>query len=160
MGRLRSALRAYALEHADPGEVLSLLDTKLHVFEDEAMATVLYAVTGPPFTEVRMSSAGHLAPLLAAQDERTVELVLEPDPPLGVDAGVARPRVYDGPWAPSPTSRPTGPVRACSTRRCPTSRWCRTTSPCWSPVRRPGPADADAVRRGGAHLRRDLIAQG
>jgi serine phosphatase RsbU (regulator of sigma subunit) len=90
MGRLRSALRAYALEHADPGEVLTLLDTKLHVFEDEVMATVLYAVTEPPFTEVRMSSAGHLAPMLAAQDDRTVELAVEPDPPLGVDRSVAR----------------------------------------------------------------------
>ncbi len=97
MGRLRSALRAYALEHADPGEVLSLLDTKLHVFEDEAMATVLYAVTGPPFTEVRMSSAGHLAPMLAAQGARTVELALEPDPPLGVDPAVAR-RTHLFPW--------------------------------------------------------------
>jgi serine phosphatase RsbU (regulator of sigma subunit) len=90
MGRLRSALRAYALEHADPGEVLRRLDTKLHVFEDEVMATVLYAVTEPPFGEVRMSSAGHPAPMLAARGDRTVELAVEPDPPLGVDPAVRR----------------------------------------------------------------------
>jgi serine phosphatase RsbU (regulator of sigma subunit) len=90
MGRLRSALRAYALEHADPSEVLSLLDTKLHVFEEEAMATVLYAVTEPPFSEVRMSSAGHPAPMLASQGDRTTELAVEPDPPLGVDPTLPR----------------------------------------------------------------------
>ncbi|QWZ08763.1 serine/threonine-protein phosphatase [Nocardioides panacis] len=90
MGRLRSALRAYALEHADPAVVLGLLDTKLHAFEEAAMATVLYAVTEPPFTEVRMSSAGHLAPLLAAHGDRALELAVEPDPPLGVDPSVGR----------------------------------------------------------------------
>ena len=43
MGRLRSALRAYALEAAEPGEVLERLDRKLQHFEAGQMTTVLYA---------------------------------------------------------------------------------------------------------------------
>src|SRR5213076_2919679 len=41
MGRIRSALRAYALEAADPADVLDRLDRKMRHFEPDAMATVL-----------------------------------------------------------------------------------------------------------------------
>ena len=47
MGRMRSALRAYALESPDPAEVLHRLDRKIEHFEPGAMATVLYAVCHP-----------------------------------------------------------------------------------------------------------------
>jgi sigma-B regulation protein RsbU (phosphoserine phosphatase) len=47
MGRIRSALRAYALETRDPAEVLARLDRKMQHFEAETMATVLYAVIDP-----------------------------------------------------------------------------------------------------------------
>jgi putative methionine-R-sulfoxide reductase with GAF domain len=40
MGRMRSALRAYALESRDPAEVLARLDRKMQHFEPEALATV------------------------------------------------------------------------------------------------------------------------
>jgi hypothetical protein len=40
MGRMRSALRAYALETRDPAEVLDRLDRKMQHFEADAMATV------------------------------------------------------------------------------------------------------------------------
>ena len=63
MGRLRSALRAYALDHDDPAEVLQRLDRKLCHFETEISATVLYAVTEPPFDQVVICNAGHPAPL-------------------------------------------------------------------------------------------------
>ena len=43
-GRMRSALRAYALESDDPAEVLDKLDRKMQHFESGAIATVLYAV--------------------------------------------------------------------------------------------------------------------
>jgi sigma-B regulation protein RsbU (phosphoserine phosphatase) len=65
MGRIRSALRAYALESTDPAEVLSRLDRKLQHFEPDAMATVLCAVLSPSLDEVRISSAGHLPPIVA-----------------------------------------------------------------------------------------------
>jgi serine phosphatase RsbU (regulator of sigma subunit) len=65
MGRLRSALRAYALDHDDPAEVLHRLDRKLCYFESDISATVVYAVTEPPFDLVTISNAGHPAPLIA-----------------------------------------------------------------------------------------------
>ncbi|HEX4829559.1 MAG TPA: GAF domain-containing protein, partial [Trebonia sp.] len=40
MGRMRSALRAYALDAADPATALRLLDRKIQYFEPDAMATV------------------------------------------------------------------------------------------------------------------------
>lgn len=65
MGRLRSALRAYALDHDDPAEVLYRLDRKLCYFETDISATVVYAVTEPPFDIVTICNAGHPAPLIA-----------------------------------------------------------------------------------------------
>jgi len=44
MGRMRSALRAYALETVDPAGVLAKLDAKMQHFEPGALATVAYAV--------------------------------------------------------------------------------------------------------------------
>ncbi len=50
MGRMRSALRAYALETADPAAVLAKLDAKMQHFEPGAVATVAYAVFGRGWT--------------------------------------------------------------------------------------------------------------
>ena len=48
MGRIRSALRAYALEFPGPAEVLGKLDRKMQYFEEgDVMATVSYAVLDP-----------------------------------------------------------------------------------------------------------------
>ncbi len=55
MGRLRSALRAYALDYDDPAEVLHRLDRKLCYFESDISATVVYAVSEPPFDVVTVS---------------------------------------------------------------------------------------------------------
>ncbi len=65
MGRLRSALRAYALDYDDPAEVLDRLDRKLCYFESEISATVVYAITEPPFDQMRICNAGHPVPLIA-----------------------------------------------------------------------------------------------
>ena len=67
MGRIRSALRAYALETDDPADVLTRLDRKIQLFEPDAMATALYAVMDPSRTHVTLSSAGHLPPVLVTQ---------------------------------------------------------------------------------------------
>ncbi len=66
MGRMRSALRAYALQAHDPAEVLDRLDRKMQHFEPSALATVLYAVFDPALDRVHISSAGHLPPVLAS----------------------------------------------------------------------------------------------
>ena len=86
MGRLRSALRAYALEHDDPAEVLRRLDRKISFFEEGAMATVLYAIIDPPYDRVRVSTAGHLPPILAEPGKAARIVELRPDLPLGVEA--------------------------------------------------------------------------
>jgi phosphoserine phosphatase RsbU/P len=65
MGRMRSALRAYALETRDPAEVLARLDRKILHFEPDALATVLYAVIDPALDRMHAVSAGHFAPVLA-----------------------------------------------------------------------------------------------
>ena len=89
MGRIRSALRAYALETDDPADVLARLDRKIQRFEPEAIATVLYAVIDPDRSRVTVSSAGHLPPVMIdAAGGRTLDI--RPDLPLGVDADAPR----------------------------------------------------------------------
>jgi len=90
MGRIRSALRAYALESDDPADVLARLDRKISIFEPGAMATALYVVIEPSLERMHLSVAGHPPPLLAEPDRpaRTVEV--HPDLPLGVDTRRAR----------------------------------------------------------------------
>ncbi len=65
MGRMRSALRAYALETADPAEVLGRLDRKMQHFEPDALATVLYAVIEPELDQIHVCLAGHFPPVIA-----------------------------------------------------------------------------------------------
>ena len=85
MGRMRSALRAYALEVTDPAEALSRLDRKMQHFEPGALATVLYAVVEPDLSRVRISSAGHIPPVVATPG-RAAEVA---DIPAGLMIGVA-----------------------------------------------------------------------
>jgi phosphoserine phosphatase RsbU/P len=65
MGRMRSALRAYALETSDPAEVLGRLDRKIQHFEPDALATVIYAVFEPALDRVHVCLAGHFPPFIA-----------------------------------------------------------------------------------------------
>jgi sigma-B regulation protein RsbU (phosphoserine phosphatase) len=91
MGRLRSALRAYALDCADPAEVLGRLDRKIHHFETGNLATALYAMISPNRNSILISIAGHPPPILAAPGEPTHLLDLPADLPLGIgDRGQAR----------------------------------------------------------------------
>ena len=83
MGRMRSALRAYVLQTADPATALRLLDRKIQYFEPAAMATVLYGLYTPPTGEFTVSSAGHLPPVLAAPGAQAAALPVDPDPPIG-----------------------------------------------------------------------------
>lgn len=90
MGRLRSALRAYALETIDPAEVLNKLNRKVLHFEPDATATVLYAVYSPTLERVRLASAGHWPPVLAepGRPARTVDM--KPGVLIGLGAEVPR----------------------------------------------------------------------
>ena len=84
MGRLRSALRAYALESEDPAEVLGKLSRKVQHFEPDMMATVMYAVFEPSLERLHVSLAGHPPPVLALPGQPAVLLDVPADPPVGV----------------------------------------------------------------------------
>ncbi len=88
MGRLRSALRAYALETEDPGQVLDKLDRKATHFETRTMTTVAYAIFDPSTNQLRLSLAGHLAPVRALPAEPAALADIAVDPPVGF--GLAR----------------------------------------------------------------------
>jgi serine phosphatase RsbU (regulator of sigma subunit) len=83
MGRIRSALRAYALEVDDPADVLTRLDRKVQLFEPDAMATVLYAVLDPDLCNLTLSNAGHLPPVVVTPDQPAALLQIEPNLPIG-----------------------------------------------------------------------------
>jgi len=83
MGRMRSALRAYAIDTADPAEVLARLDRKMQHFEPDAMATVAYAVIDPGLDQMHISSAGHLPPVLALPGQPAILADIATDPVIG-----------------------------------------------------------------------------
>jgi PAS domain S-box-containing protein len=65
MGQVRSILRAYAIDHPDPGEVLERTNAALTRLLPEALATAVYAVLDPGTGELVYANAGHLPPLVA-----------------------------------------------------------------------------------------------
>jgi putative methionine-R-sulfoxide reductase with GAF domain len=91
MGRMRSALRAYALETCDPAEVLARLDRKMKHFEPGALATVLYAVFDPGLDRVHLCSAGHYPPVLASPGQPAKLASILPGLLIGADPGAQRP---------------------------------------------------------------------
>ena len=64
MGQVRSMLRAYAIDHPHPGEVLERTNTALSRLLPEALATAVYAVLDPATGELTYANAGHLPPLV------------------------------------------------------------------------------------------------
>jgi serine phosphatase RsbU (regulator of sigma subunit)/anti-sigma regulatory factor (Ser/Thr protein kinase) len=90
MGRLRSALRSYALLGGNPTEVLGRLDQYVQHFEPEMMATVLLAMFEPSFERLHLSSAGHPPPVLALPDRPSTLLDVPSDHPVGVPGGLRR----------------------------------------------------------------------
>ncbi len=83
MGRLRSALRAYALEFEDPATVLGRLDRKAAHFEHHSMATVAYAVIHTDTGRMDLALAGHLPPVLAVPGDQARFVETTVDPPIG-----------------------------------------------------------------------------
>ena len=71
VGRLRSALRAYALEGHEPATVVEQLNRLVWTEVDESqMATLLYVVVDPRRAALRWVNAGHLPPLLVVGRRR------------------------------------------------------------------------------------------
>lgn len=90
MGRMRSALRAYALETDDPAEVLHKLGRKVEHYEPTTMATVLYATVEPSLERLHLSLAGHPPPVQAVPDRPASVIDVPPDPPVGAPTRRAR----------------------------------------------------------------------
>ncbi len=66
VGRLRSAVRAYALEGHEPAEVVERLNQLVFSETDDGnMATLVYVVVDPGAGRVEWVNAGHLPPLVA-----------------------------------------------------------------------------------------------
>jgi PAS domain S-box-containing protein len=84
VGRLRSALRAYALEGHDGGRVVERLNRLLWTEAEESqMATMLYVIVDPAASTVRWVNAGHPPPLvIAGEDVRFLQG--DASVPLGV----------------------------------------------------------------------------
>ena len=91
MGRMRSALRAYALETTDPAEVLGKLDRKMQHFEPDALATVLYAVIEPGLGQMQVALAGHFPPVIAHPGEAAVLADVPPGSMIGMGLRTRRP---------------------------------------------------------------------
>ncbi len=83
MGHFRTALRAYALAHEDPGEAIGALSRHLRVYEEVDLATLLYATLEPGTGRLRYANAGHPPALIRSADGRTRFLDARPAPPLG-----------------------------------------------------------------------------
>jgi sigma-B regulation protein RsbU (phosphoserine phosphatase) len=90
MGRIRSVVRAYALESSDPAEVLSKVDAKFQYFEPGVMATVLYGVFDRSLDSLRVSSAGHLPPVIAIPGDYAAMADITADLMIGVTSGITR----------------------------------------------------------------------
>jgi phosphoserine phosphatase RsbU/P len=90
MGRMRSALRAYSLESRDPADVLSRLDANVQTFEPGTIATVLYAVFDRDLEHVRISSAGHLLPVVALPGNSPELAAVQGDLLIGASANFHR----------------------------------------------------------------------
>lgn len=126
MGRMRSALRAYALETSDPADVLARLDRKMQYFEPAILATVLYAVFDPVLDRVTLCSAGHLPPVIARPGQPAEPADMDTGLMIGVASDMHRPvaavNVPPGTvtcfYTDGLIERPREPLDDCVTRLC------------------------------------------
>jgi serine phosphatase RsbU (regulator of sigma subunit)/anti-sigma regulatory factor (Ser/Thr protein kinase) len=92
MAQLRSALRAYAIDGDEPWVVMSKLNTLLRRVDPGGSATLLYLDFDSDAGRMRLSSAGHPAPVLRTAGPRAELLELRHTVPLGA---VANPSYED-----------------------------------------------------------------
>jgi len=90
MGRVKSALRAYALECQSPQDALERTDRKVQHFEIATLITIVCVVSAPPYDRFEICSAGHPPPVLAAPGQDAEFVDIPPGPPLGAVRDLAR----------------------------------------------------------------------
>ncbi|MGW0708024.1 SpoIIE family protein phosphatase [Streptomyces sp. NPDC002643] len=88
MVEIRHALRAYAVEEADPAAVARRLDHMLQHYHPDLTATVCLALVEPGSGHVRIANAGHIPPLIV-HESGSAEYVKAAGPLLGL--GLDRP---------------------------------------------------------------------
>lgn len=84
MGRVRSALRAYAIEDDSPASVLTRLDRKVQHFEFNQLITIVYGILNVQTGRMSVSSAGHLPPIMVPKAGGSCSVPMPTDYPLGV----------------------------------------------------------------------------
>ncbi|MCL7459682.1 SpoIIE family protein phosphatase [Micromonospora echinofusca] len=84
MAELRHAVRAYAVEGHQPGEILERVNELMRTLLPNELATICVLLLHPPSGRIRLASAGHLPPLLSLDGK--VEFVQHSAPLLGVRA--------------------------------------------------------------------------
>ena len=82
MGRLRTALHAYALEGIAPGRTLELVDRFVMSIGEGTMATAAYGVFDPGSGKLTLATAAHLPPVLISGGRATL-VDVTPVAPLG-----------------------------------------------------------------------------
>jgi anti-sigma regulatory factor (Ser/Thr protein kinase)/putative methionine-R-sulfoxide reductase with GAF domain len=82
MGRLRTALHAYALEGIGPGRTLELVDRFVMSIGEDTMATAAYGVFDPGSGKLTLATAAHLPPVLISGGRATL-VDVTPAAPLG-----------------------------------------------------------------------------
>ena len=97
MGQLRSALRAIAMEHDEPAQVVEALSRFAETIPEALGTTLVYGVFDPETASLRYACAGHPPPLRIAADEDPVFLEGGRSLPLGVGMGRYTDAVVDVP---------------------------------------------------------------
>jgi PAS domain S-box-containing protein len=83
MGRVREAIRAFALQELKPAAILGAVERVLRLSKGETMVTALVAFVDPRAHTLTFANAGHPPPLLAT-GEGTVEALRLDGLPLGI----------------------------------------------------------------------------
>ncbi|MET9505081.1 SpoIIE family protein phosphatase [Streptomyces sp. NPDC006622] len=84
MSQLRTALRAYAVDGAGPGVLLTRLHTFLHHLQPDLYATAVIARFQPGEPVLTWAAAGHPPPVLREPDGRVRTLDAKPGAMLGI----------------------------------------------------------------------------
>lgn len=82
MGRMRTVLRAFAIDGDAPAAVLTRLDRMFCYFEPIEMATVCYGIVDLEQRTFVVASSGHLPPVLSTPDGAPSLIELRPGPPI------------------------------------------------------------------------------
>jgi serine phosphatase RsbU (regulator of sigma subunit) len=90
MGQLRTTITALARLACPPEEIMRQLCRVVADHGEEAGATCLHAVYDPASRQCRLTSAGHLPPVLRGPDGSTELIDLPPGPLLGAGRGPYR----------------------------------------------------------------------